>query len=392
MKLPILAASFFLSVSYVSASDFDRVLETVVSNNLSLKYAESENKAAIAAMKAENTLEAPEIGFESLWGAKGIGDKRNFSISQGFDWPGVYAARRDAIRKSQSAMQFLRESSQLETRQEVRLLLIDIIYTKQRIASTEKICEGLASMMTAFKKAMEEGNETRLDYNKAVIEKIAAERELKTLKGEYASLLASLQVLNGGHDVADLVMALGETYPEADLASLRPDLENLRAKDPAIAAVKAQAEAEKSLVRMEKRSLLPGFSLSYNHEWEMGDRFNGFSISMSLPFLTGKKNVKAALLRSQTAEMQQEMELIRLSAAMSGDYDKALQLRELLDQYEGVMNDDSDFVLLKKAFDGGQINFLTYMQELNFFLGARRDFLETLYNYHQTVARLQRYN
>lgn len=377
---------------YASASDFDRVLETVVSNNLSLKYAESENKAAIAAMKAENTLEAPEIGFESLWGAKGIGDKRNFSISQGFDWPGVYAARRDAIRKSQSAMQFLSESSQLETRQEVRLLLIDIIYTKQRIASTEKICEGLASMMTAFKKAMEEGNETRLDYNKAVIEKIAAERELKTLKGEYASLLASLQVLNGGHDVADLVMALGETYPEADLASLRPDLENLRAKDPAIAAVKAQAEAEKSLVRMEKRSLLPGFSLSYNHEWEMGDRFNGFSISMSLPFLTGKKNVKAALLRSQTAEMQQEMELIRLSAAMSGDYDKALQLRELLDQYEGVMNDDSDFVLLKKAFDGGQINFLTYMQELNFFLGARRDFLETLYNYHQTVARLQRYN
>lgn len=379
-------------MSYVSASDFDRVLETVVSNNLSLKYAESENEAAIAAMKAENTLEAPEIGFESLWGAKGIGDKRNFSISQGFDWPGVYAARRDAIRKSQSAMQFLRESSQLETRQEVRLLLIDIIYTKQRIASTEKICEGLASMMTAFKKAMEEGNETRLDYNKAVIEKIAAERELKTLKGEYASMLASLQVLNGGHDVTDLVMALGETYPEADLASLRPDLENLRAKDPAIAAVKAQAEAEKSLVRMEKRSLLPGFSLSYNHEWEMGDRFNGFSISMSLPFLTGKKNVKAALLRSQTAEMQQEMELIRLSAAMSGDYDKALQLRELLDQYEGVMNDDSDFVLLKKAFDGGQINFLTYMQELNFFLGARRDFLETLYNYHQTVARLQRYN
>lgn len=392
MKFPILAASFFLSVFYASASDFDRVLETVVSNNLSLKYAESENKAAIAAMKAENTLEAPEIGFESLWGAKGIGDKRNFSISQGFDWPGVYAARRDAIRKSQSAMQFLRESSQLETRQEVRLLLIDIIYIKQRIASTEKICEGLVSMMTAFKKAMEEGNETRLDYNKAVIEKIAAERELKTLKGEYASLLASLQVLNGGHDVADLVMALGETYPEADLASLRPDLENLRTKDPAIAAVKAQAEAEKSLVRMEKRSLLPGFSLSYNHEWEMGDRFNGFSISMSLPFLTGKKNVKAALLRSQTAEMQQEMELIRLSAAMSGDYDKALQLRELLDQYEGVMNDDSDFVLLKKAFDGGQINFLTYMQELNFFLGARRDFLETLYNYHQTVARLQRYN
>ena len=38
--------------------------------------------------------------------------------------------------------------------------------------------------------------------------------------------------------------------------------------------------------------------------------------------------------------MQQEMELIRLSAAMSGDYE-ALQYRELLDQYEDIMNDNS---------------------------------------------------
>ena len=62
--------------------------------------------------------------------------------------------------------------------------------------------------MSIFKKAVEEGNETRLDYNKAVIEKIAAERELKSLRGEYASLLASLQILNGGKDVSALAETL----------------------------------------------------------------------------------------------------------------------------------------------------------------------------------------
>ena len=271
-------------------------------------------------------------------------------------------------------------------------MLIDIIYTRQRISATEKICDGLESMMSIFKKAVEEGNETRLDYNKAVIEKIAAERELKSLRGEYASLLASLQILNGGKDVSALAETLGDTYPDVDLPALRPDVGNLRSKDPAIAAMKAQADAQKSLVKVEKRALLPGFALSYNHEWEMGDRFNGFSVSVSLPFLTGRKKVKAAELQYQAVEMQQELELIKLSANMSGDYEKALRYRELLDQYEGVMNDDSNFELLRKAFDGGQINFLTYMQELNFFLGARRDFLETQYNYYQTVARLQRYN
>ncbi len=392
MKFPISLMALALTVCSVSASDFDKVLNTVVSNNMALKYADAENQAAIASLKSENTLDAPEIGFESLWGAKGIGDKRNFSISQGFDWPGVYAARREAIRKSQTAMQYLQESAMIEARQEVRLLLIDIIYTKQRIAATEKICDGLSSLQKTFRKAVDEGNETKLDYNKSVIEKIAAERELKTLRGEYAAMLASLRAMNGGKDVEDLVASVGNVYPEVDLASLRPDVENIRAKDPAIAAMKADAEVQKSLLKVEKRSLLPGFTLGYSHEWEMGDRFNGFSVAVSLPFITGNKKVKASRLQVRASEMQQEMELIRLSAAMSGDYEKALLYRELLDQYEDIMNDNSDFELLKKAFDGGQINFLTYMQELNYFLAARRDFLETLYNYNCALARLQRYN
>ncbi|QCD39858.1 MULTISPECIES: TolC family protein [Duncaniella] len=392
MKFPISLMALALTVCSVSASDFDKVLNTVVSNNMALKYADAENQAAIASLKSENTLDAPEIGFESLWGAKGIGDKRNFSISQGFDWPGVYTARREAIRKSQAAMQYLQESAMIEARQEVRLLLIDIIYAKQRIAATEKICDGLSSLQKTFRKAVDEGNETKLDYNKSVIEKIAAERELKTLRGEYAAMLASLRAMNGGKDVEDLVASVGNVYPEVDLASLRPDVENIRAKDPAIAAMKADAEVQKSLLKVEKRSLLPGFTLGYSHEWEMGDRFNGFSVAVSLPFITGNKKVKASRLQVRASEMQQEMELIRLSAAMSGDYEKALLYRELLDQYEDIMNDNSDFELLKKAFDGGQINFLTYMQELNYFLAARRDFLETLYNYNCALARLQRYN
>lgn len=350
MKFSISLMALTLSVCSASASDFDKVLNTVVSNNMALKYADAENQAAIASLKSENTLDAPEIGFESLWGAKGIGDKRNFSISQGFDWPGVYTARREAIRKSQAAMQYLQESAMIEARQEVRLLLIDIIYAKQRIAATEKICDGLSSLQKTFRKAVDEGNETKLDYNKSVIEKIAAERELKTLRGEYAAMLASLRAMNGGKDVEDLVASVGNVYPEVDLASLRPDVENIRAKDPAIAAMKADAEVQKSLLKVEKRSLLPGFTLGYSHEWEMGDRFNGFSVAVSLPFITGNKKVKASRLQVRASEMQQEMELIRLSAAMSGDYEKALQYRELLDQYEDIMNDNSDFELLKKAF------------------------------------------
>ena len=95
--------------------------------------------------------------------ARNPGDKPNFSDLQGgLTVPGVYTARREAIRKSQAAMQYLQESAMIEARQEVRLLLIDIIYAKQRIAATEKICDGLSSLQKTFQKgAVDEGYETK---------------------------------------------------------------------------------------------------------------------------------------------------------------------------------------------------------------------------------------
>lgn len=389
-KISILLLSLLPSVTY--ASDFDDVLDTVMSNNLSLRYTVADNAANLEELKAENTLEAPEISFENLWGAKGAGDKRNFSVSQSFDWPGVYAARREAIRKSETAMQYLRESERLDTRMEIRTTLIDIINVRQRIETTRKICDALSKMSDYYKKAVAEGNETRLDYNKAVIEHINSVRELKSLESEQSVLLSSLRALNGGKEVGALVEKLGHHYPSVELESLRPDREALRMKDPGVAAARAAIDAQKSLVKIEKRSLLPGFSVGYNHEWEGGESFNGFSVSMTLPFLTRRKNVKAASLRLEARAFEQEMNLIKVSSELQSEYETAFELRELLREYRGVMDDDSNFELLKKALDAGQISFLTYMQELNYFLSARRDFLEAHYRYHLALARLQRYN
>lgn len=374
-----------------SASDFNAVLDEVVANSYAIKYSDSERETTIMELRAENTIDAPELTYENLWGAGAIGDKRNFSVSQSFDWPGVYAARRDAIRKSQIAFNYLRESDLIELRMDVRLLLIDIIYTKQKIKSVDEICKGFRALSDSYKKAIELGQESRLDYNKSVIERIAAERELKTLQGELSVLTSSLQSMNGGKDVKDLLDMLGDDYPEVDLSSLCPDLDEIRIKDPSIAASRASVEAQKSLVKVENRSLLPGFSLAYLHEWEMGDVFNGFSVSLSLPFVSGKKKANAARMKLKSLEIEHDFSLIKIYNSLRGEYENALALKELIDEFQPAACDESNLLLLKKALDGGQINFLTYLQEVNYFLNAHSDFHETLYKYQVSLAKLQRY-
>lgn len=387
----ILAISSICWAVSANATNFDTVLNTVVDNNLSLRYNDSERELSLAELRADNILSAPEISFENLWGAGSLGDKRNFSVTQSFDWPGVYKARREIVKDYQAAFSFLHASDIMTVRMDVRLLLIDIIYTRQKIHTASRICDSLKTMSESFKKAVEEGNETRLDYNKSVIELIAAQRELKTLEGELSILYSSLQTMNGGKDISDLVNLIGDEYPESDISSLRPDYETIKNHDPSYNALEASVRTQKSVINLENKSLLPGFSLGYLHEWEMGDVFNGFSVSVSLPFINGRKRVNAAKVKLQSMEWQQDIELMRIYHELMGEYENALALKSVIDQYRDVVCNDSNIALLKKAFDGGQINFLTYMQEVNYFLTAHSDFHETLYRYNVSIAKLQRY-
>ena len=60
--------------------------------------------------------------------------------------------------------------------------------------------------------------------------------------------------------------------------------------------------------------------------------------------------------------------------------------------YEPVINDKTNYELLQKALKAGQINFLTFIQESNYFIAARRDYIDTLYEYNLTLSRHNRYN
>lgn len=375
------------------ADSFDEVVNTIATNNLTAKYNLAIDEAALEEMRDENTLEAPEIGFDHLWGdSKEAGNKLSVSISQSFDWPGVYAARRDAIKKSSYAMQYLREASMMDVKMQVRQMLIDIIYTRQKINALSKLSESMGKLVETYRILMEQKQQTRLDYNKAVIEKIDIDRELESLKGQYSVLESALEALNGARGVDDLLSKVGDDYPAYDLAVLRPNIDMVKERDPQYAASLASIEANKSLLKAEKLSRLPGFSLGYVHELENGDRFNGFSFSISLPFLKKSHNVKAAQLRGDAINYEAEMQVTQRVAEMNGAYRQAVELRKLIDKYNMVIEGDSNFELLKKALDAGEISFITYLQEVHYFHTARINYLDILYEYNQSLAKLVRYN
>lgn len=388
----LLLLSLSLTSLAASASVFDDVVNELVGNNLGLRLETVRSEASVESMKAENTLEGPEIEFGRVWGAKAeYGNKWDLSVSQGFDWPGLYAARREAARTATTAMQVLREADLLDARRDARALLIDYVHNTQVLNLQREIADNIDSMVVYYRRAAEEGLETRLDYNKTVLERISVHRELHNLESERESIVSSLQEFNGGLDVDQLLAKVGDDYPDLDIPRLPAALSVMRERDPRYAAAKAQAEAAESLVKVDRLSAYPGFSIGFAHNTEGDEHFNGFSVGITLPTWSRRHSSKAARLEAEAALMDADIALHKRKASLVADCRRIDSYRMVLDEYAPVVGDKSYYELLRKALKAGQISFLTYIEELNYFIAAHRDYLDVLYEYNLAIARTKYY-
>lgn len=390
LTLALLALSAFGATAQTA---FDTALNTVVRNNLTARAEEARSQSEISAMKAENTLAGPEVEYSRVWGSpREIGTKWDLSVTQSFDWPGIYRARAEAVKQATVAAQYLREATALDVRQEVRLLLLDIINSNKLIKMQTDLAERADAVADKYRQGAEQGELTRLDYNKAKLERITVHRELHSLEAQRAQIVDQLLALNGGQPVDEIVASLGTDYHTEQLLNTPQMLQLLRDRDPKYNSLMASSQVALAKVKTEKMNRLPGFTVGYTHEQD-GGSFNGFTVGISLPSWSGRKHqIESAKMESIALATEADMYLIKREAEIKADQDQIKSLRTIIDEFEPVVNDNSNFTLLRKAFDAGEINYITYIQEVNYFTEATRQYLEALYAYNVALARLSKYN
>lgn len=388
LTIAVAAAAF----ASAYASDFNGALNLLVSNNLEAKVVSQRGVVEVEALRAENALSGPEAEFSRVWGNNPeIGNKFAISVSQGFDWPGLYAARRKAAKMAESALEFLNASAMLDARRDARLLLLDFIHNSQLLNLQDKYASRLDSMEAYYKRAAEEGLETRLDYNKTVLERIRVHRELHQLERDRDALIVRIQAFNGGISPNEVISLVGKEYPKIDRSKLSLILSQVEERDPGYAAARLQSEAARQQVKVEKLSGLPGFSIGYEHETEIGGGFNGFSIGINLPSWSRKHSRKAAILEAELAEKDAEIALKQRKADFESDLVQLDYYEHAIEESSAIVNDDAPIALLRKALMAQQITLLNYIDEENYFLQAHRDYIDLVYEYQQALARLMYY-
>jgi outer membrane protein TolC len=389
MRTLIIAAATLFTVTASGQSTFDNIINEVIDNNPELAAKRAELNANILETKSENNLSDPSVDFEHKWGVGDAENRWDLSVSQEFEWFGVYGARRRAAEKQTDAFQTLHRAQLAEKAQETKLLLIDLVNARQRVDLFKSIVNNIDSLTELNNRMFNRGEATLIDLNKLRMEKFSYSMQLETAETELTGLRQSLYALNNGKFID--TEALSE-YPAESLRDEQYYLDAAETANPMLAGLSAQAEAAQLLVNVEKQKRLPGFSVGYVHEKEGQESFNGFSLGVKLPIFSTRHKVAAAQANAEAQSAATTAYLAGLRANIISTYATAKKEARSISEFNDIFCSSDYIAMLNKSYIGGQMTTIELLTEINYYCEGLIEYYNLQHSYQLNLATLNRYN
>lgn len=353
---------------------FNYCVDFITANNETLKADSINTQSQMLSLQQMNNLSDPELDLSHQWGQRGIGNKWSVGLSQSFEWPGVYSARKKQVSAEKGALTQNLLAKENELRMNIRNALIEYIYTRKLIALYDDQLARIDSLITIYNRGAELGEISRLDVNKLKIERIAASRQLNDAQNTLTQHQQTITNLNGGKDCSNELATLID-FPQIEPGNVSDYIQAAKMHDPNIQALTMQSEAIRHENDVVRQSYIPSFSVGYSHDYELGDHFNGLSIGLTLPIFSNRKKRSEVASRQTYIETTQEILQSEIHNEIKTLYRQVVNLDTEIDQYRAVIEDKDNIRLLNMALDAGQITLIDYLQQVNYFQQAQADYI-----------------
>lgn len=391
-KMNIAAAAVLLlsSAAFPSAAQesVGGVLSLIEKNNTELQALRRRTDAEQYGYKAERALDAPEIGFDYLWGSPAdIGTRKDVTVTQSVDVAALSGAR-GKLADSRTELSELRYGIE---RQRILLvakqLYIKIVYCNamaaelsSRIAMSEKVESYYRDMQTRGESDMIEVNKARLS---CLSQKNAFARNLV----ERESLMAELQRLNGGEPVS--VEALAYTESESLPLDFGSWYEEASLRVPELAYAKKNVDVNAAQARAAKMANYPSLSAGYMAELVKGSNFRGLTLGLSIPLWSVRSKVRQANLSCEAAKLEEHDASLQVYSGLRALYDRARGLQEINAELSSSRAVAAEAVTLTEhKLMAGDISFIDSMMELSIYYSLTDESLAASRDYGLALAEL----
>lgn len=385
-----LSAIAFVSMTFVSwaQNSAEVVLASVEKNNPELQALRKRTESEKYGFKAERMVEAPEVGFDYLWGSPAdIGTRKDISVTQSIDIATI-SGTKGKIAKSESELSDMQFNVR---RQEIllqaKLLYINIIYCNAVGAELERRLERSEKVESVYRDMQVRGETDMIEVNKAHLAYLAQRNALARNKMEAEGFRLELQRLNGGEplEINDLSYVRSDMLP-ADFDTWYKEVAD---RSPEIRAARQNVKVNEAVARGIKMSSCPTITAGYMAELVKGSNFRGLTLGLSIPLWSARSKTRQANLSCEASRLEvKDVEASEYSALRSL-YEKASGLKELSDELAlSLAVSDEAMSMTEKKFNEGEISLMDSIMELSLYYSVVDESLAASKDYDLALAEL----
>ena len=383
LALYICAATAFAASAQTST---ETILRQIEANNPQLKAAAAEADAEKIENRSRALLENPEFEFNYLWGADGIGNRRDFRVTQAFDVATLTGmkSRQVAGQNEMSALRY--KSERLNVLLEAKHACIDLIYYNALKAELSTHLEQAQTLVTSFEKRLKAGGANVLDLNKAKVHLTTVRGQISQVEVERQTLMATLKSLNGGQDVAleDCDYGLAENLP-ADFDSW---YESASQKNPVLEYVRQEVTLGQKQLSIDKTAWVPELTVGYMSELTTADKFRGVTVGVNIPLWSNANKVKQSRAKIAAAESRKVAAEQQFYFDLLAQYNRAASLKANSELMRASLSETGSRDYLLTAQSKGEISMIEYLVETDQYYEALEQTLTAERDYHQALAQL----
>jgi outer membrane protein TolC len=364
------------------------ILDIIESNNTTLAALRQQAEAEKAGNRTGIFLPNPEIEFSYLWGSPAeIGNRKDLSVMQSFDFPTAYIYRRQIAdgKATQADLQYAMQRKTLL--HQTRKICIDLVYCNALKTELDNRLHNAEEIARAYQTKFDKGDANILEYNKAKLNLLNAQKTAENNNIERETLLAELTQLNGG-----ISIALSDTEYETCLLPVEFEqwYSQTEAQNPELQYFAKAIEISRKQEQLNRAMKLPKFAAGYKSERVLGTTFQGIGVGISIPLWENKNTVKHAKAQTAALQYSETDAKMQFYNNLKTQYTKAQKLLQSADEYKQTLQTINSARLLQIALDKGQIALIDYMLELSIYYDAVNRTLETARDAQHAIAELKR--
>jgi outer membrane protein, heavy metal efflux system len=368
----------WLSISAIAQSTgIEDILHQVEQNNRELKSLSAHLESRRLELKSANNLPDPQFGAYYLpFGNHTTGDYSEFQITQSLEFPTVYGIRGDLIDRQSAQLELEFKTKRREILSEAKSHCLNLIYLNQlhrveslRVEQARQVIEQVQELYAKEQVGI-------LELNKARVAWMQDQNKVRQIENEMRNITLLLANLNGSNAVT---LSVDEYAMPLELAAKDSIWQEKMDVDPEFAQLKQQEVIAQQALKLARNKVLPNLTAGFNHQGVAGAYYSGVYAGVSIPWWSNRYKVKAAQSQVEFQGSFTASITMKALAAFDKQYNDYQTLLGRYREYQNTLGGLNSDELLLKAYRLGEISFLEYYMELQFYRQAYDAMLDMQY-------------